>query len=160
MVKMIILFRNDILILSQNAFPLLKYLASQKKNIFSSDHHSKYYHHFQVSQRVLPPRRKYSTPQELLMESIRSDSARNNLRKTSGPPETPLLSKYIHLNDVLKPVFPTCAQNEKSTVCKFQYFSVTQILPEINFGVSRSSKDAIFAISLALNLTNLLNSSM
>ena len=108
MVKMIILFWNDILILSQNAFPLLKYLASlKKKNLFSSDHHSKYYHHFQVSQRVLPPRRKYSTPQELLMESIRSDSARNNLRKTSGPPETPLLSKYTHLNDVLKTVFST-----------------------------------------------------
>ena len=97
---MIIQFRNDIPILSKNAFPLLKWLP--KKISFSSDHLSKYYHHFQAAQRVLPPRRKYSTPQELLMESIRSDSARNNLRKTSGPPETPLLSKYPHLNDVLK----------------------------------------------------------
>lgn len=43
-----------------------------------------------VTERVLPPPRKYSTPQELLMESIRSDEARNNLRKTSGPPELPL----------------------------------------------------------------------
>ena len=78
------------------------------------------------------------------MESIRSDSARNNLRKTSGPPETPLLSKYIHLNDVLKTVFPTCAHNEKSTVCKFQDLSVTQILHEINFGHLKCPKKLPF----------------
>ena len=29
------------------------------------------------------------------MESIRSDSARNNLRKTSGPPEPAPLCKYL-----------------------------------------------------------------
>ena len=37
------------------------------------------------------------------------------------------------------------------TVWKFQDFSVTLILREINFGVSRSSKTAIFVFLEALN---------
>ena len=37
----------------------------------------------------------------------------------------------------------------------FQDFSVTQILREINFGVSRSSKTAVFAILEALNSVEL-----
>ena len=41
------------------------------------------------------------------------------------------------------------------TVLKCQDFSVTQILREINFGVSRSSKTAVFAILEALNLVEL-----
>ena len=39
-------------------------------------------------------------------------------------------------------------------------FSVTQILREINFGESRSSKTAVFAIFGALNLVNLVNFSL
>ena len=35
------------------------------------------------------------------------------------------------------------AVNYRKTVWKFQYFSVTQILREINFGESRSSKNAV-----------------
>ena len=41
------------------------------------------------------------------------------------------------------------------TVWKFQDFSVTQILREINFGVSRISKVAVFAILGALNFISL-----
>ena len=40
---------------------------------------------------------------------------------------------------------------------KFQDFSVTQILREINFGESRTSKMAVFAILGALNFVNLEN---
>ena len=42
-----------------------------------------------------------------------------------------------------------------STVWKFQDFSVTQILREINYGESRNSKTVIFVISGALNIINL-----
>ena len=38
---------------------------------------------------------------------------------------------------------------------KFQDFSVTQILREINFGESRTSKMAVFAILGALNFVDL-----
>ena len=41
--------------------------------------------------------------------------------------------------------------NWEYTKWKFQDFSPTQILREINFGRARSSKNAIFAISEALN---------
>ena len=44
-----------------------------------------------------------------------------------------------------------------STVCKFEDFSVTQILREINFGDFKSSKTAIFAILGALNFVDLVN---
>ena len=44
-----------------------------------------------------------------------------------------------------------------STVWKFQDFSVTQILREINYGESRSSKTAVFAILGVLNFVNLVN---
>ena len=40
---------------------------------------------------------------------------------------------------------------------KFQDFSVIQILREINFGESRSTKTAVFAISGSLYFDNLLN---
>ena len=40
------------------------------------------------------------------------------------------------------------------TVWKFHDFSVTQILREINFGESRSSENAVFAIHWAQNLVN------
>jgi len=43
-----------------------------------------------------PPPRKYSTPQELLMESLKSDEAKNQLRKTSGPPERPSPLKQMY----------------------------------------------------------------
>ena len=46
------------------------------------------------------------------------------------------------------------------TVCKFQYFSVAQILREISFGQSRCSKTAVFAILGALNLVNFVNFSI
>ena len=46
------------------------------------------------------------------------------------------------------------------TVWNFLDFSVTQILREINFGKSRSSKTAIFAILRALNFVNLEDSSL
>ena len=44
-----------------------------------------------------------------------------------------------------------------NTVWKFQDFCVIQILREINFGESRSSKMAILAIFGALNSVNLVN---
>ena len=43
------------------------------------------------------------------------------------------------------------------TVWRFQDFSVTQIIREINFGESRNSKTAIVAILRALNLVILIN---
>ena len=43
------------------------------------------------------------------------------------------------------------------TVWKFQNFSVTQILREINFGESRSYESAVFAILEALDLVDFLN---
>ena len=43
---------------------------------------------------------------------------------------------------------------------KIQDFSVIQILREINFGDSRSSKTAIFAILGAPNFVNLVNLSL
>ena len=46
------------------------------------------------------------------------------------------------------------------TVWKFHDFSVIQILREINFGESRSSKTAIFVISGALNFVTLVNLSL
>ena len=42
-------------------------------------------------------------------------------------------------------------------VLKFQYFSVIQILREFNFGESKSSKTAIFAIFGALNFVKLVH---
>ena len=47
-----------------------------------------------------------------------------------------------------------------STVWKFQDFSVTYILREINFGDSRSFKTAVFAIIEALNFDDLVNFSL
>ena len=47
-----------------------------------------------------------------------------------------------------------------TAVWKFQDFSVTQILREINFGECRTSKTAFFAILRALNFVNLLNYSL
>ena len=44
-----------------------------------------------------------------------------------------------------------------STVWKFHDFPITQILREINFGESRSSKTAFFAILVALNFVDLIN---
>ena len=46
------------------------------------------------------------------------------------------------------------------TVWKFHNISITQILREINFGGSRSSKNAICAISEALNCIGLVNFSI
>ena len=46
------------------------------------------------------------------------------------------------------------------TVWKFLDFSVIQILREINFGESRSSKTAVFAILGALNFVNLVHFSL
>ena len=43
----------------------------------------------------------------------------------------------------------------QSTMWKFQDFSITQILREINFGELRSSKIEVFAILEALNLVDL-----
>ena len=42
-----------------------------------------------------------------------------------------------------------------NTVWKFQDFSIPHVLPEINFGESRSSKTAVFDIFRALNFVNL-----
>ena len=50
--------------------------------------------------------------------------------------------------------------SDTHTVGKFQDFSVLQILREINFGKSRSSKIAVFAILGALNFVNLVNFSL
>ena len=50
--------------------------------------------------------------------------------------------------------------SSKYTVWKFQVFSVIQILREINFGESRSSKTAVLAISGALIFVDLVNSSL
>ena len=41
--------------------------------------------------------------------------------------------------------------SSKSTVWKFHDFSITQILREINFGVSRSAKSAILTYLETLN---------
>ena len=46
------------------------------------------------------------------------------------------------------------------TVWKFQDFSITQILREINFGGSRSSKTAVLAILGALKMSILVNFSL
>ena len=46
------------------------------------------------------------------------------------------------------------------TVWKFQDFSVTQILREINFGESRSSKTAVYSILGDQNLVHLVNISL
>ena len=43
---------------------------------------------------------------------------------------------------------------------KFHDFSITQILHEINFGVSRSSKTAVFAIFGALTFVELVSWSL
>ena len=48
----------------------------------------------------------------------------------------------------------------KLTIWKFQYFYITQILHEINFGEIRSAKIAVFAILGALNFVNLVNYSI
>ena len=50
--------------------------------------------------------------------------------------------------------------NSKSTVWKFQDFSVTQVLREINFGEPRSIKTAIFAVLGALNFVDLVDFSL
>jgi len=44
-----------------------------------------------ASERQLQPKRKESTPVELLMDSIRNSNARASLRKTGGPPKRPLM---------------------------------------------------------------------
>ena len=49
---------------------------------------------------------------------------------------------------------------EQGTVWRLQDFSVIQILREINFGKSRSTESAIFAILEALNFVNLVNYSL
>ena len=46
------------------------------------------------------------------------------------------------------------------TVLKFQDFSITQILRQINFEESRSSKTAIFTILGAMEFVNLVNFSL
>ena len=56
----------------------------------------------QASRRKLAPARKYSTPQELLMQSIRSSSVRDSLRK-SAPMTNPTSSLS---RAVLDPEFP------------------------------------------------------
>ena len=48
--------------------------------------------------------------------------------------------------EIIKIESPQCA-----TVWKFQDFSITQILREINFGESSDSKTAVFIIFGALN---------
>ena len=48
----------------------------------------------------------------------------------------------------------------ENTVWKFQDFSITQILREINFAESRSPKSAIFAILGPLNFVDLVNFSL
>ena len=48
----------------------------------------------------------------------------------------------------------------KGTVWRFQDFSITQILREINFGGCRSSKTAVLAILGALKMINLVNFSL
>ena len=53
-----------------------------------------------VADRKLNPiKRKYSTPQELLMMSIREKSAKSGLRKVSAPPSPKLsLRKFFSWN--------------------------------------------------------------
>ena len=46
------------------------------------------------------------------------------------------------------------------TMWKFQEFSITQILREINFEDSRSAKSAVFAILGAVNFAHLVNVSL
>ena len=46
------------------------------------------------------------------------------------------------------------------TMWKFQDFSVTHILREINFGEIRTSKNGVFAILAALNVVNLADISL
>ena len=46
------------------------------------------------------------------------------------------------------------------TVWKFQDFSITQILREINFEESGSAKNAVFAILGAVNFVHLVNISL
>ena len=55
---------------------------------------------------------------------------------------------------------PLCMQCCQLTEWKLQDFSVTQILREINFGESGSSKTSVFAILGALNSVDLVNFSL
>ena len=52
---------------------------------------------------------------------------------------------------------PTWVCSVRSMMWKFHDFSATQILREIHFGESRSSKNAVEAILGALKLVNLVN---
>ena len=56
----------------------------------------------------------------------------------------------IEIDDTINGQLGKC-----STLWKFQDFSVAQILREINFGESRSSKTAIFAILRPANFVHL-----
>ena len=56
----------------------------------------------QASERQLQPKRKESTPVELLMDSIRNSDARASLRKTGGPPKRPLSNALKRRSQCLK----------------------------------------------------------
>ena len=56
--------------------------------------------------------------------------------------------------------FHVISKRQDITVWKFQDFSVTQILRGINFGESKRSKPAVFAILGALNIVDLVNFSL
>ena len=61
-------------------------------------------------------------------------------------------------DDLVKPLKPhTNEVQVLNTVWNFQDFSVIQIFREINFGESRSSKTAIFAIFEGLNFVKFVN---
>ena len=62
---------------------------------------------------------------------------------------------------VQKKSFLRVSNRRGCTQCgKFHDFSVIQILREINFGESRSSKITVFAIFGALNIVDLINFSL
>ena len=62
---------------------------------------------FQASQRQLAPAPTEWTPQELLMNSIRSGEGREALKKTAGPPEpkTTFLRKFLFFGIEILPNF-------------------------------------------------------
>ena len=66
----------------------------------------------------------------------------------------------VHYYQVPNTVLPDWVTSIQNTVLRLQDFAVIHISSEINFGESRSSKSAVFAIYGALNLADWVNFSL
>ena len=90
----------------------------------------------------------------LLKSSSKSSSS------SSDPLVTWIEVKYVVLDTRTSVLKKLIGLSVRGTVWKFQDFSITQILREINFGGSRSANPAICAILGAMKLVNLGNFSL